>query len=159
MELYTFKTTYLFLEEIRKNETLRSYLSTEFPPLTEDLESFSKNANCSCRNRIIAYLSENINSEKMQAVLSNLSEIESIHKVELNEKLTLEQVKTAVTKTSAKPMVPKSGEIVLFHNTEKLMANLSTDWKALMDLAKKENWNYKGVTVYTEGNSVYALFY
>lgn len=48
-----------FLKLIRENESFKKDVEIAFPEIYADIQSFSSNPNCTCKNKILSYVSNN----------------------------------------------------------------------------------------------------
>jgi hypothetical protein len=84
-----------FLKLIKDNESFRQDLQVAAPEIYADIESFHKNPNCSCKNKILKYVQGN-----MQKSADFLNQENAKLSLELNPQKVLDELHSHSPKTS-----------------------------------------------------------
>ena len=145
---------HVFLEAIRNNDKYRSDLIQVAPSLKEDVSSFVSNPNCGCKGRIHKYMVDNINEPHIIHFLTDMKkDFENVFSETNNTPNQGERSTVSVQAINIKPM---SGHVVE-------IPALPTEYLNLINAAKKDNWEYDGVSVMErknmDGETVWLVFF
>jgi hypothetical protein len=125
-------TSVKFLE---RNEPFKNELIKLLPDLESDIESASKNENCSCKNSIIHYINEN--KDSYLEFLYNFLVLDG---------------------TFADYIVVLENYELYFDYSGKIAKTSIEEWDEFSKQIKKENAVYNGFSVLKDGNDLLVFF-
>lgn len=154
----------VFLDALLNNADFRQYCLNMFYQARGDIISFTENPNCSCKKRLIEYISHNVPSNQIDQLLNDWDEKisglnlkkninnneESTNNVltngNTNEFFKAEQSNNPdVTITSYKINEIKEPKIMIGHIVEIPADPLS--YRSFIEMTKVEQWVYRGLTI------------
>ena len=146
----------VFFNTFVKNDTFFNSLKDKFPEILADLTSSRDNPNCSCKNRVKAYLQTKITTE--QDYFNNLINNEEIKKLieEKAEEIKNSQIPTNPVEQHMQLMQQNAfknngGRIFEIGKTEE-------DWKNLAKKLTDEKIGFKSFSIIEKENKLVVYF-